>query len=180
MCSFLRLPCLLTAPSSALVGTLSSIFYVWYGSCLVASFIYLFIVFMNARRWLQLLLFVLVVFRDTDFLWHSSNAVYLPCVFHLLHLQCPFIDEYILALHNKIRTKLVDFPETWVHLLRSSLSSILLKETATSSPQLLSLSSPLAISSSASQSQNHFLLFFFFLSVTKICISGAAARASAQ
>ncbi|XP_059207124.1 calcium/calmodulin-dependent protein kinase kinase 1 isoform X2 [Centropristis striata] len=26
--------------------------------------------------------------------------------------KCPFIDEYILALHNKIRTKLVDFPET--------------------------------------------------------------------
>ncbi|CAG5876662.1 unnamed protein product [Menidia menidia] len=25
---------------------------------------------------------------------------------------CPFIDEYILALHNKIRTKPVDFPET--------------------------------------------------------------------
>ncbi|XP_033489923.1 calcium/calmodulin-dependent protein kinase kinase 1 isoform X2 [Epinephelus lanceolatus] len=25
--------------------------------------------------------------------------------------KCPFIDEYILALHNKIRTKLVDFPE---------------------------------------------------------------------
>ncbi|XP_068455840.1 calcium/calmodulin-dependent protein kinase kinase 1 isoform X2 [Clinocottus analis] len=26
--------------------------------------------------------------------------------------KCPFIDEYILALHNKIRTRLVDFPET--------------------------------------------------------------------
>ncbi|XP_056296777.1 calcium/calmodulin-dependent protein kinase kinase 1 isoform X3 [Pseudoliparis swirei] len=26
--------------------------------------------------------------------------------------KCPFIDEYILALHNKIRTGLVDFPET--------------------------------------------------------------------
>uniref|UniRef100_A0A3B5AH55 non-specific serine/threonine protein kinase n=1 Tax=Stegastes partitus TaxID=144197 RepID=A0A3B5AH55_9TELE len=26
--------------------------------------------------------------------------------------KCPFIDEYILALHNKIRTKPVDFPET--------------------------------------------------------------------
>ncbi|KAI4814713.1 hypothetical protein KUCAC02_003897, partial [Chaenocephalus aceratus] len=26
--------------------------------------------------------------------------------------KCPFIDEYILALHNKIRTKLVDFQET--------------------------------------------------------------------
>ncbi|XP_074527745.1 calcium/calmodulin-dependent protein kinase kinase 1 isoform X1 [Halichoeres trimaculatus] len=26
--------------------------------------------------------------------------------------KCPFIDEYILALHNKIRTKLVEFPET--------------------------------------------------------------------
>ncbi|XP_034539791.1 calcium/calmodulin-dependent protein kinase kinase 1 isoform X2 [Notolabrus celidotus] len=26
--------------------------------------------------------------------------------------KCPFIDEYILALHNKIRSKLVDFPET--------------------------------------------------------------------
>ncbi|XP_063750854.1 calcium/calmodulin-dependent protein kinase kinase 1 isoform X3 [Eleginops maclovinus] len=26
--------------------------------------------------------------------------------------KCPFIDDYILALHNKIRTKLVDFPET--------------------------------------------------------------------
>ncbi|XP_054481714.1 calcium/calmodulin-dependent protein kinase kinase 1 isoform X1 [Anoplopoma fimbria] len=25
--------------------------------------------------------------------------------------KCPFIDEYILALHNKIRTRLVDFPE---------------------------------------------------------------------
>lgn len=26
--------------------------------------------------------------------------------------KCPFIDEYILALHNKIRTKPVEFPET--------------------------------------------------------------------
>lgn len=26
--------------------------------------------------------------------------------------KCPFIDEYILALHNKIRSKLVEFPET--------------------------------------------------------------------
>uniref|UniRef100_A0A3P9L5H5 calcium/calmodulin-dependent protein kinase n=1 Tax=Oryzias latipes TaxID=8090 RepID=A0A3P9L5H5_ORYLA len=26
--------------------------------------------------------------------------------------KCPFIDEYILALHNKIKTKPVDFPET--------------------------------------------------------------------
>uniref|UniRef100_A0A673BSE4 Protein kinase domain-containing protein n=1 Tax=Sphaeramia orbicularis TaxID=375764 RepID=A0A673BSE4_9TELE len=26
--------------------------------------------------------------------------------------KCPFIDEYILALHNKIRTKPVDFPES--------------------------------------------------------------------
>uniref|UniRef100_A0A8C5DTA2 calcium/calmodulin-dependent protein kinase n=1 Tax=Gouania willdenowi TaxID=441366 RepID=A0A8C5DTA2_GOUWI len=26
--------------------------------------------------------------------------------------KCPFIDEYILALHNKIRSKPVDFPET--------------------------------------------------------------------
>lgn len=26
--------------------------------------------------------------------------------------KCPFIDEYILALHNKIRTRPVDFPET--------------------------------------------------------------------
>lgn len=26
--------------------------------------------------------------------------------------KCPFIDEYILALHNKIRTKPVDFPDT--------------------------------------------------------------------
>lgn len=41
--------------------------------------------------------------------------MYLLCVFHFLfplpHLQCPFIDEYILALHNKIRTKPVEFPE---------------------------------------------------------------------
>jgi len=27
-------------------------------------------------------------------------------------LQCPFIDEYILALHNKIKCKPVEFPET--------------------------------------------------------------------
>uniref|UniRef100_A0AAY4E6I9 calcium/calmodulin-dependent protein kinase n=1 Tax=Denticeps clupeoides TaxID=299321 RepID=A0AAY4E6I9_9TELE len=26
--------------------------------------------------------------------------------------KCPFIDEYILALHNKIRSKVVEFPET--------------------------------------------------------------------
>lgn len=25
--------------------------------------------------------------------------------------QCPFIDEYILALHNKIKNKPVEFPE---------------------------------------------------------------------
>ncbi|CAB1316857.1 unnamed protein product, partial [Coregonus sp. 'balchen'] len=29
----------------------------------------------------------------------------------LLFMQCPFIDEYILVLHNKIRTKCVEFPE---------------------------------------------------------------------
>ncbi|PWA22808.1 hypothetical protein CCH79_00002194, partial [Gambusia affinis] len=29
-----------------------------------------------------------------------------------LYCFCPFIDEYILALHNKIKTKPVDFPET--------------------------------------------------------------------
>lgn len=37
---------------------------------------------------------------------------YLALVFPPLSVQCPFIDEYILALHNKIRTKPVEFPET--------------------------------------------------------------------
>ncbi|XP_019750658.1 calcium/calmodulin-dependent protein kinase kinase 1 [Hippocampus comes] len=31
--------------------------------------------------------------------------------------KCPFIDEYILALHNKIRTKAVDFPEIHKHVV---------------------------------------------------------------
>lgn len=29
----------------------------------------------------------------------------------LFVLQCPFIDEYILGLHNKIKSKPVEFPE---------------------------------------------------------------------
>lgn len=68
--------------------------------------------------------FFVVVFLGCLFeinisLRRSSNSMCPPCVFFfcspsffLLHLQCPFIDEYILALHNKIRTRPVEFPET--------------------------------------------------------------------
>nr|XP_057943761.1 calcium/calmodulin-dependent protein kinase kinase 1 isoform X1 [Doryrhamphus excisus] len=44
----------------------------------------------------------------------ESHLMYLSCVwppFSAPRLQCPFIDEYIMALHNKIRTRPVDFPE---------------------------------------------------------------------
>jgi hypothetical protein len=34
------------------------------------------------------------------------------CLFCLTLLQCPFIDEYILVLHNKIRSKSVEFPDS--------------------------------------------------------------------
>lgn len=91
------------------------------------------------------MLFLLSVFWDTDF---PRNSMFCSCVFHvflLLHLQCPFIDEYILALHNKIRTKPVDFSEMWVRLSRPiSLLHFINRDSgdapaATSSPQLLSL-----------------------------------------
>lgn len=61
-----------------------------------------------------LLLFVSVVFSDIGPVQQSSCMCVLVVFtsFLLLFLQCPFIDEYILALHNKIRTKPVEFPET--------------------------------------------------------------------
>ncbi|XP_030602032.1 calcium/calmodulin-dependent protein kinase kinase 1 isoform X2 [Archocentrus centrarchus] len=39
--------------------------------------------------------------------------------------KCPFIDEYILALHNKIRTKPVEFPET--PKIREELQNLILR-----------------------------------------------------
>ncbi|KAI5615548.1 calcium/calmodulin-dependent protein kinase kinase 1 isoform X2, partial [Silurus asotus] len=39
--------------------------------------------------------------------------------------KCPFIDEYILALHNKIRSKTVEFPETPV--ISEDLKNLILK-----------------------------------------------------
>ncbi|MGH0161250.1 UNVERIFIED_CONTAM: hypothetical protein FKN15_060738 [Acipenser sinensis] len=39
--------------------------------------------------------------------------------------KCPFIDEYILALHNKIRNKPVEFPETPV--ISEELKSLILR-----------------------------------------------------
>eukprot|EP00064_Thunnus_orientalis_P005336 superscaffoldBa00000516_g5350 len=41
--------------------------------------------------------------------------------------KCPFIDEYILALHNKIRTKPVDFPEIGLKRLRGCVESSFIK-----------------------------------------------------
>ncbi|KPP67607.1 hypothetical protein Z043_113787 [Scleropages formosus] len=39
--------------------------------------------------------------------------------------ECPFIDEYILALHNKIKNKPVEFPETPV--ISEELKSLILR-----------------------------------------------------
>lgn len=63
------------------------------------------------RLKIMLLYFVLSVWKVDDCIWFSNNLLY------VLSLQCPFIDEYILALHNKIKTKPVDFPEKWAHLI---------------------------------------------------------------
>lgn len=57
--------------------------------------------------------------RGPYLVWRRNNS--LPFFFFPPHYpQCPFIDENILALHNKIRTKPVEFPERWVHFLHPS------------------------------------------------------------
>lgn len=75
-CSFHRLQCLLTTPTDTAIRTLSiTIFFL---CCILQPSSG--IIHFNEK----LLLFFLVVFMDTEFLWHSSNSAFLPCVFYSL------------------------------------------------------------------------------------------------
>ena len=48
----------------------------------------------------------------TKLYFRAALTYCLFCLTFPMLLQCPFIDEYILVLHNKIRSKSVEFPDS--------------------------------------------------------------------